>query len=36
MQISSPDFLEMADELHKKGYKDPAAVIAGGAFSKSI
>jgi hypothetical protein len=30
------DFLEMADELHKKGYKDPAAVIAGSVLEEHL
>jgi len=30
------DFLEMADELHGKGYKDPAAVIAGSVLEEHL
>jgi hypothetical protein len=30
------DFLEMADELQKKGYKDPAAVLAGSVLEEHL
>jgi hypothetical protein len=30
------DFLAMADELQKKGYKDPAAVIAGSVLEEHL
>ena len=30
------DFLEMADELHGKGYKDPSAVIAGSVLEEHL
>lgn len=30
------DFLGMADELHGKGYKDPAAVIAGSVLEEHL
>jgi hypothetical protein len=30
------DFLEMAGELHDKGYKDPAAVIAGSVLEEHL
>lgn len=30
------DFLEMADELHGKNYKDPAAVIAGSVLEEHL
>ncbi len=30
------DFLEMAEELQKKGYKDPAAVIAGSVLEEHL
>jgi len=30
------DFLEMADELLNKGYKDPAAVVAGSVLEEHI
>jgi hypothetical protein len=30
------DFLEMADELHSKGYKDPAAVIGGSVLEEHL
>lgn len=30
------DFLEMANELHGKGYKDPAAVITGSVLEEHV
>lgn len=30
------DFLEMADELHRKGFKDPAAVLAGSVLEEHL
>lgn len=30
------DFLEMADELHGKGYKDPSAVLAGSVLEEHL
>jgi hypothetical protein len=30
------DFLEMADELHTKGFKDPAAVLAGSVLEEHL
>lgn len=30
------DFLDMANELHEKGYKDPAAVIAGSVLEEHL
>lgn len=30
------DFLDMANELHGKGYKDPAAVIAGSVLEEHL
>jgi len=30
------DFLEMGSELHEKGYKDPAAVIAGSVLEEHV